>query len=148
MERIVMTWGFIPIQASEETIYCGDSETSGTLELNFEIIDNICKGIDNDFKENLDNNELWDMKSSFYKTISDFISDAFKLHILASQIYGGYVLVNDEPDDFSSIFKIIESEGGVFSNENSQYNGNLYLRHYLEEGNEVYDEKVCIGKIH
>ncbi len=148
MERIVMTWGFIPIQASEETIYCGDSETSGTIELNFEIIDNTCKGIDNDFKVNLDNNELWDMESSFYKTISGFISNAFKLHILAGQIYGGYVLVNDEPDDFSSIFKIIESEGGVFSNENSQYNGNLYLRHYLEEENEVYDEKVCIGKIH
>jgi len=49
MERIVLTWGLIPIDSSSETIYCGDSETSKTKELNFEIVGNSFKGIDNDF---------------------------------------------------------------------------------------------------
>ena len=43
MERIVMTWGFIPEENVSETIYCGDGETSGTIELNFEIIGDTCR---------------------------------------------------------------------------------------------------------
>jgi hypothetical protein len=38
MERIVLTWGLIPNDNSSQMIYCGDAETSETLELNFKII--------------------------------------------------------------------------------------------------------------
>jgi hypothetical protein len=90
---------------------------------------------------------LWDPASSLYKAISTYISAIFNITISPSQIYGGYILVNDEPDDYSSSFEIIDSEAGIFINDNQQHNGKVYLRHYLEEDNEIYDEKVCVGRI-
>ena len=69
-----MTWGFIPVENISETIYCGDAETSGTIELNFEVIGHVCKGIDNDFNVEFESNELWDPNSEIYNSISLFIS--------------------------------------------------------------------------
>ena len=147
MERIVMTWGFIPEEIVSETIYCGDGETSGTIELNFEIIGDTCKGIDNDFNVKFDNSELWDPNSELYNSMSVYISATFDNNVIPSLIYGAYVLVNDEPDDYSLSFEIIDSEAGVFMNTNQQYNGKIFLRYYFEEEDEIYDEKVCVGKI-
>jgi hypothetical protein len=36
MERIVLTIGYVPEDNSLDIIYCGDSDSSGTMELNFE----------------------------------------------------------------------------------------------------------------
>ena len=49
MERIVLTIGYVPQENNLNIIYCGDSDSSGTMELNFEIVENICSGIANDF---------------------------------------------------------------------------------------------------
>jgi|TARA_B100000959_G_scaffold281367_1_gene345268 hypothetical protein len=144
MERRVMTWGFIPEDNKIETIYCGDAETSETKELNFEIIEDSCNGIDNDFKFKFDFRELWDSESSFYETISSYISTYLDMSISPSQIYGAYVLVNDEPDNFSSSFEIIDSEAGVFMNSNQEHNGKIFLRYYFEEDEEIYEEIVCV----
>lgn len=43
--------------------------------------------------------------------------------------------------------EIIDSEAGTFSNENKEHNGKIYLRHYLEEDDEIYDESVCIFSV-
>ena len=139
-----MTWGFIPAKNTSETIYCGDSETSGTIELNFEVIGHVCKGIDNDFNVEFASNELWDPNSEIYNSISLFISSKFDVTITPGLIYGGYILVNDEPDDYSSIFEIIDSTSGVFKNDNKEHNGKVFLRYYFEEDEEIYDEKVCL----
>ena len=147
MERIVMTWGFIPSECVSETIFCGDEETSGTIELNFEIIGDTCKGIDNDFNVELESNELWDPGSELYYAISVYLSAAFDKTVMPSLIYGAYALVNDEPDDYSSSFEIIDSTAGVFINEGQILNGKVFLRHYFEEEDEIYDEKVCIGNL-
>lgn len=50
-------------------------------------------------------------------------------------------------DEHSSSFKIIDSEAGVFMNDNKQHNGKVYLRYYFEEDEEIYDEKVCVVTI-
>jgi hypothetical protein len=147
MERIVMTWGFIPTECVSETIFCGDAETSGTIELNFEIIGDTCKGIDNDFKVEFESNELWDPGSELYYAISVYLSAAFDKTVMPSLIYGAYALVNDEPDDYSSSFEIIDSTAGVFINEGQILNGKVFLRHYFEEDDEIYDEKVCVGTL-
>ena len=142
-----MTWGFIPSECVSETIFCGDEETSGTIELNFEIIGDTCKGIDNDFNVKLESNELWDPGSELYYAISVYLSAAFDKTVMPSLIYGAYALVNDEPDDYSSSFEIIDSTAGVFINKGQILNGKVFLRHYFEEEDEIYDEKVCIGTL-
>lgn len=142
-----MTWGFIPSECVSETIFCGDEETSGTIELNFEIIGDTCKGIDNDFNVELESNELWDPGSELYYAISVYLSAAFDKTVMPSLIYGAYALVNDEPDDYSSSFEIIDSTAGVFINEGQILNGKVFLRHYFEEDDEIYDEKVCVGTL-
>ena len=147
MDRIVMTWGFIPAECVSNTIFCGDAETSGTTELNFEIIEDSCKGIDNDFNVKLENSELWNPDSPFYAAIASYLSGYFDITIVPSQIYGGYVLVNDEPDEYSSSFKIIDSEAGVFMNNKQKHNGKIFLRYYFEEDGEIYEELVCVSSI-
>ena len=147
MERIVMTWGFIPSECVSETIFCGDAETSGTIELNFEVIGDTCKGIDNDFNVEFENSELWDPGSKLYNAISVYLSAEFDKTVMPSLIYGAYALVNDEPDDDSLSFNLIDSTAGVFLNEDQILNGKVFLRHYFEEDEEVCDEKVCIGSL-
>jgi len=147
MERIVLTWGFIPKDNVTETIYCGDAETSGTIELNFEFIGEAFKGIDNDLKIEFVGNEMWDPGSQLYYAISVYLSATFDKTVMPSLIYGAYALVNDEPDDYSSSFEIIESEAGVFMNEKQEHNGKVFLRYYFEEEGEIYDEKVCVGSV-
>lgn len=142
-----MTWGFIPAECVSETIFCGDAETSGTIELNFEVIGDTCKGIDNDFNVEFENSELWDPGSMLYNAISVYLSAEFEKTVMPSLIYGAYALVNDEPDDYSSSFEIIDSTAGVFINEGQILNGKVFLRHYFEEEDEIYDEKVCIGTL-
>ena len=144
MERIVLTWGLIPIDSSSETIYCGDSETSKTKELNFEIVGNSFKGIDNDFDYDISVNELWQSNSNLYLAISTYISEYFGESIAPEQIYAGYSFVNGEPDEHSLSFEIIESEAGVFINNNQKYNGKIYMRYYFEEEGGIYDEQVCV----
>jgi len=147
MERIVLTWGLIPNDNSSEMIYCGDAETSETTELNFEIIGDAFKGIDTDFDENFSGKELWNPSSKLYVAISACLSKYFGNSISPELVYGGWVLVKDEPDEHSLSFEIIDSEAGVFMNDNKQHNGKVYLRYYFEEDEEIYDEKVCVATI-
>ena len=75
MERIVLTIGYVPQENNLNIIYCGDSDSSGTMELNFEIVENICSGIDNNFNVKIENSDLWDHNSSFYNSISTYLSN-------------------------------------------------------------------------
>ena len=147
MERIVITFGFILKDCDTEIIYCGDADNSGTKELSFEIIEDSCAGIDNDFNVKLNNSELWDSKSSFYEKIASYLSTYLEIPISPCKIYGAYILLNDEPGDHSFNFEIIESESGVFRNNNQGHNGKIFLRYYFEEKDEIYEEKVCVGVI-
>lgn len=144
MERIVLTIGYVPQENNLNIIYCGDSDSSGTMELNFEIVENICSGIDNNFNVKIENSDLWDHNSSFYNSISTYLSNYLNLVLSPSQVYGGYVLLNDEPDSHSLNMRIIDSEAGTFSNQNKEHNGKIYLRYYFEEDGEIYDESVCV----
>lgn len=144
MERIVLTIGYVPQENNLNIIYCGDSDSSGTMELNFEIVENICSGIDNNFNVKIENSDLWDHNSSFYNSISTYLSNYLNLVLSPSQVYGGYVLLNDEPDIHSLNMRIIDSEAGTFSNQNKEHNGKIYLRYYFEEDGEIYDESVCV----
>ncbi len=88
-----MTLGIIPIDSSSETIYCGDSETSQTNELNFEIVGNSFNGIDNDFNYGFSVNELWLSNSNLYLAISKYISEYFGESIIPELIYGCFLLL-------------------------------------------------------
>jgi hypothetical protein len=144
MERIVLTIGYVPEDNNVDLIHCGDSDASLTMELNFEIIENTCLGIDNDFSVKIENSDLWDHNSSFYHSISTYLSNYFNVVLSPKQIYGSYALLNDEPNNHSLNSEIIDSEAGTFSNENQEHNGKIYFRHYFEEDGEIYDESVCV----
>lgn len=147
MERIFLTKGYVPQYNSLNNIYCCDSDSSGTMELNFKIIENIWSGIDNNFNVKIENSDLWDHNSSFYNLISTYLSNYLNLVLSSSQVYGGYVLLNDEPDNHSLKMGVIDSEAGTLSNQNNEHNGKIYLQHYFEEDGEIYDQSVFVFSI-
>jgi hypothetical protein len=144
MNRYVLTFGFILQNNQADFIYCGDKESSQTVELNFELLESKIIGLDNDFNYPCTNNLLWDSESVLYAALSTFMTN-FGIIIEPKLIYAAYSLVNDEPDEGLNTFEIIDSSAGVFSNKDQQYNGKFFLRQYFEEEGEIYDEKICIS---
>ena len=142
MDRIVLTYGYVPIDHKVEEIYCGDSETSETLELNFEIIEDYFLGIDNDFKLEIQGHDLWNHESIFYRKLSKTISDYFGFDFSEQFLFGGYSLLLDEPTEFSGKYEFVESEEGIVNNFNCSLNGKVFIRFYFEEDGDIFDEKV------
>jgi len=138
----IISIGLIPLDSQSEVIYCGDSETSQTVELNFKLENQKILGLDNNYSSSIEGDFLTP-NSNHLKELSIFISN-FGLDISSNQIYNGFYLLDDEKENFSQKFKIIESEGGVFENVNLMYNGKFYFRKYLEVDGEISEENVCV----
>lgn len=138
----IISIGLIPLDSISEVIYCGDSETSQTIELNFKIENQNILGLDNDYSSSFVGDFLTP-NSNHLKELSIFVSN-FGLNISSNQIYNGFHLLDNEKENFSQKFKIIESEGGVFENVNLMYNGKFYFRKYLEVDGEISEENVCV----
>ena len=141
MKKIISI-GSIPEDSKTEIIYCGDSETSKTVELNFKIENQNIHGLDNEFSFSFVG-EFITPNSNHLKELSKYISN-FGLNISSNHIYNGFYLLNEKKDTFSQKFKIIESSGGVFENINQNYNGMIYFRKYLEQDGEIIDENICV----
>ena len=141
MKKIISI-GSIPEDSKTEIIYCGDSETSNTVELNFKIENQNIHGLDNEFSFSFVG-EFLTPNSNHLKELSKYISN-FGLNISSNHIYNGFYLLNEKKDTFSQKFRIIESSGGVFKNINQKYNGMIYFRKYLEMDGEIIDENVCV----
>jgi len=138
----IISIGLIPLDSQSEVIYCGDSETSQTVELNFKLENQKILGLDNNYSSSIEGDFLTP-NSNHLKELSIFISN-FGLDISSNQIYNGFYLLDDEKENFSQKFKIIESEGGVFENVNLMYNGMFYFRKYLEVDGEIREENICV----
>ena len=134
--------GSIPVDSKSQVIYCGDSETSITIELNFKIENQNIVGLDNDFSFSFQGDFITP-NSDHLKELSKYIS-SYGLKISPNQIYNGLILLRDEKDLFSQKFKLVESVGGTFKNKDFVYNGNLYLRMYLEKDGEILKETICV----
>ena len=144
MERYVLTFGRIPKNNKADLIYCGDAESSETIELNFELLESDFKGLDNNFNHPCNNSLLWDPESELFKALSKFMS-TFNIIVDSQLISNAYCVVNDEPDELSNSFEIIDSNAGIFSNKNQQHNGKLFVRQYFEEDGEIYNEKIFLS---
>lgn len=138
----IISIGLIPLNSENETIYCGDSEISNTIELNFKIENQKILGLDNNFSFSFIDDFLTP-NSNHLKELSKYIS-SFGIKISSNSIYNGFYLLNEKKDTFSQKFKIIESSGGVFENINQNYNGMIYFRKYLEQDGEIIDENICV----
>ena len=141
MKKIISI-GSIPEDSKTEIIYCGDSETSNTIELNFKIENQKILGLDNNFSFSFIDDFLTP-NSNHLKELSKYIS-SFGIKIPYNSIYNGFYLLDEIKDTFSQKFKIVESSGGVFYNMNLEYNGMLYLRKYLEHDGKIINENVCV----
>lgn len=138
----IISIGSIPVDSKSQVIYCGDSETSITIELNFKIENQNIVGLDNDFSFSFQGDFITP-NSDHLKELSKYIS-SYGLKISPNQIYNGLILLRDEKDLFSQKFKLVESVGGTFKNKDFVYNGNLYLRMYLEKDGEILKETICV----
>lgn len=138
----IISIGSIPVDSKSQVIYCGDSETSITIELNFKIENQNIVGLDNDFSFSFQGDFITP-NSDHLKELSKYIS-IYGLKISPNQIYNGLILLRDEKDLFSQKFKLVESVGGTFKNKDFVYNGNLYLRMYLEKDGEILKETICV----
>jgi len=134
--------GWIPVDSKSQVIYCGDSETSHTIELNFKIVNQKIVGLDNDFSFSFQGDFITP-NSDHLKELSNYIS-SYGLKISPNQIYNGLILLRDEKDFFSQKFRLVESVGGTFKNKDFVYNGKIYLRMYLEKDNEILRESICV----
>jgi len=134
--------GSIPVDSKSQVIYCGDSETSHTIELNFKIVNQKIVGLDNDFSFSFQGDFITP-NSDHLKELSNYIS-SYGLKISPNQIYNGLILLRDEKDFFSQKFRLVESVGGTFKNKDFVYNGKIYLRMYLEKDNEILRESICV----
>ena len=138
----IISIGSIPVDSKSQVIYCGDSETSITIELNFKIENQNIVGLDNDFSFSFQGDFITP-NSDHLKELSKYIS-SYGLKISPNQIYNGLILLRDEIDFFSQKFRLVESVGGTFENKDFVYNGNLYLRMYLEKDSEILKETICV----
>lgn len=134
--------GSIPVDSKSQVIYCGDSETSHTIELNFKIVNQKIVGLDNDFSFSFQGDFITP-NSDHLKELSNYIS-SYGLKISPNQIYNGLILLRDEKDFFSQKFRLVESVGGTFKNKDFVYNGKIYLRMYLEKDNKILKETICV----
>ena len=69
----IISIGLIPINSDTEIIYCGDSETSNTIELNFKIENQKILGLDNNFSFSFIDDFLT-TNSNHLKELSKYIS--------------------------------------------------------------------------
>jgi hypothetical protein len=138
----IITIGLIPKNCDYKTIYCGDSESSGTVELNFKIENQQIIGLDNNLHLPFDG-EVFTPNSKHLKELSKFILN-FGLKLSSNSIYNGFSLLLNKQDSFYQKFKIIESIGGTFNNNDFIYNGKIYLRMYFDNNGEISDEDVCL----
>ena len=134
--------GSIPVDSKSQVIYCGDSETSHTIELNFKIVNQKIVGLDNDFSFSFQGDFITP-NSDHLKELSNYIS-SYGLKISPNQIYNGLILLRDEKDFFSQKFRLVESVGGTFKNKDFVYNGKIYLRMYSEKDGEILKETICV----
>jgi hypothetical protein len=144
MKKIISI-GLIPLNSETETIYCGDSETSNTIELNFKIENQKILGLDNNFSFSFIGDFLTP-NSNHLKELSKFIL-SFGLKISSNSIYNGFSLLDNLNDTFSQKFKILESTAGVFENTNLIYNGKFFFRKFIDREGEIINENVCVKLI-
>jgi hypothetical protein len=145
MERIVLTFGYVPLGNVNSEIFCGDSDSSGTLEMNFELLEGDFLGIDNDLEIKMQGADIWNPESKLYDELSETISTYFGFKVSQQFLFGAYSLLLEEPVEESEAFKFIESEAGIIDNLENFMVGKIYIRYYFEEDEEIFDEKVIIS---
>lgn len=139
----VVTIGFIPNDCSSQEIACGDSQSSGTTERSFRIGQGWVTGIDCSLRIQF-TGELVVPNSPFLGCLSDYLMQC-SLTLKANTLYNALSALRSGQERFSSKFEIIESEGGVFSNQGFKFNGLYYLRRYEEgDDNSVLNEFICV----
>jgi len=139
-----MTWGWIPESAAAGMIFSGDAESSGTQEVNLELMGNHCKGLDLPFDVEFEFAELWDSDSGFYSALAEVLGSAFGVNVDPCRLCGAYALVLMEPNAHSIHSEAIESMDGVFDNSEGEFNGRGFLRFYSEEDGEIGHEACAV----
>lgn len=142
-----MTWGWIPEEADSGMIYCGDAESSGTLEVNLEVQGNRCEALDIDFSISFEFAELWSPTSAFYSAVAEVLGREFGMDVDPGRLCGAYALVLMEPNAQSEHSEMVESMDGAFDNSGGQYNGRAFLRFIAEEDGEITHEACAVIRL-
>lgn len=139
----VITIGFIPFDCKSQEISCGDCLSSGTAEQSYLIGEGCITGIDSDLRIAFDANPVVP-NSPFLMLLSDHLGQ-FSLNLTANALYNALTMLRSGKERFSSKFRIVESEGGVFRNERYAFNGHYYVRRYEEYADcGIVNELICV----
>jgi hypothetical protein len=139
----VITIGFIPVDCKSQEISCGDCLSSGTAEQSYQIGEGCITGIDSDLRIAFAADPVVP-NSPVLMLLSDHLGQ-FSLNLTANALYNALTMLRSGKERFSSKFRIVESEGGAFSNERHVFNGHYYIRRYEEYADtSIANELICI----
>ncbi|MDA0327155.1 MAG: hypothetical protein O3C47_08255 [Bacteroidetes bacterium] len=139
----VLTIGFIPVDCKSQEISCGDFQSSGTTERSYRIGMGSITGIDSDVRIAFAAEHVVP-NSPVLMLLSDHLRQ-FSLNLTANALYNALTMLRSGKERFSSKFRIVESEGGTFSNERYIFNGHYYIRRYEEySDSSIVNELICV----
>jgi hypothetical protein len=139
----VITIGLIPVDCKSQEISCGDFLSSGTTERSYRIGEGCITGMDSDVRIAFAADPVVP-NSPVLMLLSDHLGQ-FSLNLTANTLYNALTLLRSGQERFSSKFCIVESEGGVFSNERYAFNGHYYFRRYEEYADSsIVNELICV----
>ena len=146
-ERMVLTVGWIPSDATTPTVVVGDPEQSKTTEADFEILGEEIMGIGSEFRLNTSGQDWFDASSPIFTALSEAISRALKIPGPRANLLGNaWALFQWELEHEVPELKIVgdENSGGEFNNADGACNGCFYLRYYAEEDDETFGEQIVV----
>jgi hypothetical protein len=146
-ERMVLTVGWIPSDATTPTILVGDPEQSKTIEADFEILGDEIIEMSSEFRLNVSGRDWFNASSPLFAGLSEAISHALKIPgPPPSLLDNAWALFQWEQEHEVPELKIVgdENSGGEFANPDGAYNGCFYVRYYAEEEDEVFGEQVVV----
>ena len=146
-ERMVLTVGWIPSDATTPTILVGDPEQSKTTEADFEILGNEIIGIGSEFRLNVSGQDWFDASGSIFTALSQATSHTVRMPGPRPNLLGNaWALFQWELEHEVPELKVVgdENSGGEFANPNGAYNGCFYVRYYAEEEGEVFGEQIVV----
>ena len=148
----LLTIGVIPSDCSEDYIMVGDPDSFDGKELTLSLDeddDSIITCLEN--KISIETGNFFDSEDPMYKKIIEEITEPLLNHgsrLTPNKLSDAWAFFMEELEEMPVYIEVVSDEegGGEFSNSNSAYNGNIYIRYQVEDDGEYFGEKIIVLK--
>jgi len=144
--RTILTIGIIPEDNNQDQIMIGDPTMSGTAETDFEIVDDVLTGIDTEFRCDARGMDWFDVSSPIFTNLANAVTAALGKPLDSVLLAHAWALFQWELEvDVPELVMVCEeNDGGEFENPNQQHNGCFYIRHVVEEDDQIVGEQAVV----